>query len=46
MPEVTAKLADLGLEVIGGTPDEFARSIQRQRENYGRLVKVSGAKAD
>jgi tripartite-type tricarboxylate transporter receptor subunit TctC len=46
IPEVTAKLADLGLEVIGGTPDEFARSIQRQRESYGRLVKVSGAKAD
>jgi hypothetical protein len=30
---------DIGLEVIGGTPEEFARSIQRQRENYGRLVR-------
>ncbi len=46
IPEVTAKLADLGLEVIGSTPEEFARSIARQREAYGRLVKVSGAKAD
>ena len=46
VPEVTAKLADLGLEVIGSTPEEFARSIARQREAYGRLVKVSGAKSD
>jgi tripartite-type tricarboxylate transporter receptor subunit TctC len=46
VPDVTAKLADLGLEVIGGTPAEFAQSMQRQRENYGRLVRISGAKAD
>jgi tripartite-type tricarboxylate transporter receptor subunit TctC len=46
LPDVTAKLADLGLEVIGGTPAEFAQSMQRQRENYGRLVRISGAKAD
>lgn len=45
-PEVASKLADLGLEVIGGTPEEFARSMQRQRESYGRLVRVSGAKVD
>ena len=45
-PEVIGKLADLGLEVIAGTPEQFAESIRRQLENYGRLVKVSGAKAD
>jgi len=45
-PDVLAKLADLGLEVIAGTPEQFAQSMQRQRENYGRLVRLSGAKAD
>jgi tripartite-type tricarboxylate transporter receptor subunit TctC len=45
-PEVAGKAADLGLEVIAGTPEQFAQSMLRQREAYGKLVKVSGAKAD
>lgn len=45
-PEVTGKLADLGLEVIAGTPEQFAESIRRQLNDYGILVKASGAKAD
>jgi tripartite-type tricarboxylate transporter receptor subunit TctC len=46
IPEVTGKLADLGLEVIAGTPEQFSESIRRQLESYGRLVRISGAKAD
>jgi tripartite-type tricarboxylate transporter receptor subunit TctC len=46
LPEVTGKLADLGLEVIAGTPEQFSESIRRQLESYGRLVRISGAKAD
>lgn len=45
-PEVEGKANDIGLEMIAGTPEEFAQSIQRQRDNYGRIVKLSGAKAD
>ena len=45
-PEVAGKAADIGLEMIAGTPQAFAQSIQRQRENYGRVVTSSGAKAD
>ena len=45
-PDVAGKAADIGLEMIAGTPEAFAQSIQRQRENYGRIVKISGAKAD
>jgi len=45
-PDVAGKAADIGLEMIAGTPEAFAQSIQRQRDNYGRIVKISGAKAD
>jgi tripartite-type tricarboxylate transporter receptor subunit TctC len=45
-PEVSGKLNDLGLPVIAGTPEEFAQSIRRQMEAYGKLVAISGAKAD
>ena len=45
-PEVADRLMGLGLPVIAGTPEQFAQSIRRQIDAYGRLVKVSGAKAD
>jgi tripartite-type tricarboxylate transporter receptor subunit TctC len=45
-PEVASKLNDLGLPVIAGTPEQFAQSIRSQIEAYGKLVKISGAKAD
>lgn len=45
-PQVSARLNELGLPVIAGTPEQFAQSIRRQMQDYGRLVKVSGAKVD
>jgi tripartite-type tricarboxylate transporter receptor subunit TctC len=45
-PEVSARLNELGLPVIAGTPEQFAQSIRRQLDSYGRLVRISGAKAD
>lgn len=46
IPEIANKLPDFGLELIAGTPAEFAQSIARQIERYARLVKASGAKVD
>jgi tripartite-type tricarboxylate transporter receptor subunit TctC len=46
LPDVTGKGTDIGLEMIAGTPEAFAQSIQRQRESYGNVVRISGAKAD
>jgi tripartite-type tricarboxylate transporter receptor subunit TctC len=45
-PDVGGKASEIGLEMIGGTPQQFAQSIARQREAYGRVVKASGAKAE
>ena len=41
-PDVVAKLD--GLEVIGGTPDEFAAYVKGQVEVFGRIVKLLGIK--
>jgi len=45
-PEVSGKLSNAGLEVIGGTPQQFEQSIRAQLEAYAQLVKASGAKVD
>lgn len=45
-PDIADKLVDTGLEVIAGSPEQFAQSISRQRDSYGELVKASGAKVD
>lgn len=45
-PDVAGKANEIGLEMIAGTPQQFAQSMARQREAYGRLVKASGAKAE
>jgi tripartite-type tricarboxylate transporter receptor subunit TctC len=45
-PELANKASEIGLEMIAGTPDQLAQSMLRQREQYARVVKVSGAKAD
>jgi tripartite-type tricarboxylate transporter receptor subunit TctC len=38
VPDVSAKLAALGLEVVAGTPEQYAEVIGRERAHYARLV--------
>jgi tripartite-type tricarboxylate transporter receptor subunit TctC len=46
-PEFRQKqLVEKGYEPIGSSPDEFAGTIQKDRESRGRAVKISGAKAE
>lgn len=46
MPDVAARLAGLGMEIVAGTPEDFAASIRRQLDTYATLVARTGAKAD
>jgi tripartite-type tricarboxylate transporter receptor subunit TctC len=46
MPEVKAKVAGGGLDVVGGTPDEFARFIASEIAKWTKIAKDVGAKAD
>jgi len=46
LPEVRAKLADLGMEVIGNSPNEFAAVIKAEIPRWAKVIKESGVKAD
>jgi len=44
--EVKKSLADLGVDIIGGTPEEFAAYIRSEIPKWTAIVKASGAKLD
>ena len=46
LPDLRAKLADLGLEVIGTSPSEFAAIIKSEIPKWAKVIKDAGIKAD
>ena len=45
-PVVKEKLPDFGLEIAGGTPEQFASHIRSEAAKWADVVKRSGAKVD
>jgi tripartite-type tricarboxylate transporter receptor subunit TctC len=45
-PKLRAKLADLGGQMMGGTPADFGKIIVEETEKWAKVVKFSGAKPD
>jgi len=45
-PEVRQQLENLGVDVVGGTPEEFAAYIKSETPKWTAVVKASGAKLD
>ena len=45
-PDLREKLAELGLEAIGSSPDEFAKVIKSEIPKWAEVIKVSGMKPD
>jgi tripartite-type tricarboxylate transporter receptor subunit TctC len=45
-PDVQAKLGGLGMELVGGTPQELAALMAREIPRWAALVKKSGASAN
>jgi tripartite-type tricarboxylate transporter receptor subunit TctC len=43
-PDVRRKMNDLGLDLIGGTPAEFAAAIERETPRWARVIKQAGIK--
>jgi tripartite-type tricarboxylate transporter receptor subunit TctC len=44
MPDVTKKLADLGLEATGGSSEKFAETIASERKRWEPLAPEAGIK--
>src|SRR5262249_41079125 len=44
-PDVRKRFDELGMEVIGNTPAEFADVIKSEIPVWARIIKASGAKA-
>jgi tripartite-type tricarboxylate transporter receptor subunit TctC len=46
MPEVAKKLAALGLEATGGSPENFAETITSERKRWEPVAREAGVKLD
>jgi tripartite-type tricarboxylate transporter receptor subunit TctC len=45
-PDVTRRLNEIGLEVAGGTPDEFQKSLLADRHRWEAIGRAAGIKLD
>jgi len=45
MPEVRAKLANIGMEVVGSSPAEFAAAMAQERPQWAKVIKDAGIAA-
>src|SRR5438105_4873867 len=46
LPEMKERLATLGLEPLGGTPEEFARQIRFETEKWSKVIRAANIKAE
>ena len=46
MPDVLQKMNGLGFDLIGGTPDDFARLLRSEQDRWAPVVKKLGIKID
>jgi tripartite-type tricarboxylate transporter receptor subunit TctC len=42
MPDVRKKLSNVGMEVIGETPAEFAAAIKAETPQWAKVIKDAG----
>jgi tripartite-type tricarboxylate transporter receptor subunit TctC len=45
LPDIQAKHADVGADIIGGTPEQFHAYLKSEVAKFGKLVKAAGIKA-
>jgi tripartite-type tricarboxylate transporter receptor subunit TctC len=46
MPDVQKRFADNGLDIVGGTPAEFAQVIRTEIPYWAKIIKEAGIKAE
>jgi tripartite-type tricarboxylate transporter receptor subunit TctC len=45
-PKLKARLADLGVIALAGSPADFGKLVAEDTEKWGKVVKFSGAKPE
>ena len=45
LPDVKERFATLGLDPVGGTPDDFARQLRAEGEKWAKLIRAANLKA-
>jgi tripartite-type tricarboxylate transporter receptor subunit TctC len=45
-PKFKARLADLGLTVLGGSPADFGKLIADETEKWAKVIKFAGIKPE
>ena len=45
-PEVAAKVAPLGVEIVASTPEELQKRVTSEREHWSKQIKALGIKVD
>ena len=46
MPDVRNQFEIQGIEILGGTPEQFAGTIREEIAKWAKVIRLSGAKAD
>jgi tripartite-type tricarboxylate transporter receptor subunit TctC len=46
MPDVKSRFTSMAFEVIGNTPEEFQRFIEREVDKWGKVVRSANISAD
>ena len=45
-PDVVKKMADMGVLLLDTTPEQFAKTLTRDADKYGKLIKELGVTAE
>jgi tripartite-type tricarboxylate transporter receptor subunit TctC len=45
LPDVKERFAALGLDPVGGTPDDFARDLRAEGEKWEKVIRAANLKA-
>ena len=45
-PAIKARLEQLGVVIVGSTPEELAAHLKREMDKWGRIIKEAGIKAE
>lgn len=45
-PETRRRYAELGLEIVGSTPEQFAQTIDAELVKWAKVIKVAGIRLE